>query len=129
MPLQGLHSHRLSFYIYLNILFLAIYPILIMTFCFVCQQMADRNSAKHGGLLSRTESKTTEHCLLCNRDFCKAHKSRDSNQQICEIKHETYYYKHRNIPNIFPSLEALEREKSLIRQAEDSDRERELVTV
>ncbi|KAJ5973079.1 uncharacterized protein N7479_002997 [Penicillium vulpinum] len=75
-----------------------------MTICFVCQRMALRNPAKHDDLLENPKSYETEHCVLCARDFCEAHKSKD--ESVCEINHHTYYFKHQQIPGIFPTLEA-----------------------
>lgn len=72
--------------------------------CFICQRMAARNPTKHRHLRSDPKSYQTEHCVLCSRDFCEAHKSKD--ESVCEINHETYYIKHRQIHGIFPSLEA-----------------------
>lgn len=75
-----------------------------MNVCFICNQMARGNPIKHGNLLNDPKSYETEHCVLCSRDFCQAHKSKD--ESVCEINHHTYYIKHRQIPGLFPSLEA-----------------------
>lgn len=81
--------------------------------------MATGNRAKHRNLLTDPKSYQTEHCMLCSRDFCEAHKSKD--ESVCEINHQTYYIRHPHIPGIFPSLEARNKENEqprLVQQQE-----------
>ncbi|KAB5511551.1 hypothetical protein GE09DRAFT_686782 [Coniochaeta sp. 2T2.1] len=56
---------------------------------------------KHGAL---EITSSTQECLLCTRDFCEKHKGTDEN--VCEINHTTYYQRHRQLPNVYPTLKA-----------------------
>ena len=75
--------------------------------------MAANNSTKHSHLLEDPKSYQTECCVLCSRDFCKAHNSKD--ESVCEINHQTYYTKHQQIAGIFPSLEARNEQNEQLR--------------
>lgn len=70
--------------------------------CFVCQRMRDGNPKRHGSLVSTGEIRN---CLLCARDFCEKHVSREE-RAVCEIDHGAYYQKHRTFPGVYASLAA-----------------------
>lgn len=76
--------------------------------CFVCEQMATRKQKKQP-VVYDPSSRTTDTCVLCARPFCDKHKLQGSNEVVCQVNHLTYYGKHRQIPGIFPDLQARER--------------------
>jgi hypothetical protein len=71
--------------------------------------MREGNPTKHGSLVSTGEIRN---CLLCSRDFCDRHKTKNEaiydskNEAICEINHDTYYENHKRLPGVYPSLAA-----------------------
>jgi hypothetical protein len=75
--------------------------------CFICKEMADTRPWKHYHLINSPEARQTERCLLCNREFCRAHslKESDMEEPVCEVNHKTYYRNHREFQDIYPSLE------------------------
>ncbi|KAL3460052.1 hypothetical protein BJX64DRAFT_263848 [Aspergillus heterothallicus] len=78
-----------------------------MTLCFICKEMASRK--RHQSILSEPSSMITEQCLLCGRQFCTRHRSNQHVESVCEVNHATYYARHRQLPGIYPSMEARER--------------------
>lgn len=81
--------------------------------------MASRNPSKHGHLRKTPKSYQTEHYVLCSRDFYETHKSGD--ESVCENNHQTYYFKHRHISGIFPSLEARDKHNEQFGLAQQQD--------
>jgi hypothetical protein len=78
---------------------------------FVCQDMRTKNPKKHRNLQPTGDIQT---CLLCARPYCEAHKSQGADG-VCEVNHATYYSNHRGFPNVFPSLDARNRELAKVR--------------
>jgi hypothetical protein len=68
--------------------------------CYICDQMHSRKPDKHGNLQT---SGSTQTCVLCNRDFCEVHKG--TSDRVCEINHITYFAKHRNLTNIYATID------------------------
>ncbi|KAF2742549.1 hypothetical protein M011DRAFT_472144 [Sporormia fimetaria CBS 119925] len=75
--------------------------------CHVCTRMRTSNPKKHSGL---REKGLINQCLLCNRNYCDAHKSKtEKDGEVCEINHQSYCDNHpllRAQGVEFPTMEA-----------------------
>lgn len=65
--------------------------------CHVCSAMRFKKDSQY-------ETGNVNHCVLCNRDFCEAHKSSEHPEQVCEIVHESYYRNHSQIGGIYRNM-------------------------
>ena len=72
--------------------------------------MVSRRPTKCQNLIYDPNSTKTEKYLLDATWFCEAHESKEHDGIVCEINNPTYYAKHPSISDIFPTLQAREKE-------------------
>nr|POE52147.1 hypothetical protein CFP56_52528 [Quercus suber] len=79
-----------------------------MVACHVCRSMKDG-----GRTIPSTRTAPTSRCILCDRDFCDAHKSGNATQDaVCEINHVTYYGRHPHAKGIYATMDAWKSRRS-----------------